>query len=405
LNPTDPRRYLLLKLFQAGMARVDGRKCVIDFLKYAGIPSRPVWVVAVGKAASAMALGAHDVLGGSIKRVLLVTKEGHVDPEAQRLPTVEIHESAHPVPDQRSLDAGQSLMRWMSELPEAAEPLFLISGGASSLIEVLEEGVSFRQLAQLNAEGLASGISIPELNARRARLSRIKGGRLSSLLAGRTARALFISDVPGDDPAVIGSGLLGPASTGPDNVERAIAASIDQAVEGVHKAASDLGLDTRKAARRFDDDASRLAVRFTHELHLNSAQVCVWGGESTVQLPPHPGRGGRNQHLALAAARLIAGHEQMMLLAAGTDGTDGPTQDTGALVDSETYARVALAELDADDCLRRADAGTALAASGDLLHTGPTGTNVGDLVIGLKLSAAAAAIVCEGRDDLGTRVR
>jgi glycerate 2-kinase len=94
----------------------------------------------------------------------------------------------------------------------------------------------------------------------------------------------------------------------------------------------------------------------------------------------------------------------MLLLAAGTDGTDGATDDAGALVDSETCARVTLAELDADDCLRRADSGTALAASGDLIHTGPTGTNVGDLVIGLKLSEAAARIVVEGRDGFDTHV-
>src|SRR5262249_10800202 len=155
-------------------------------------------------------------------------------------------------------------------------------------------------------------------------------------------------------------------------------------------------LDVRKAPSRFDGDAARLAVRFAHELHLHAAQVCVWGGESTVQLPPGPGRGGRNQHLALAAARLLAGQPQRLLLAAGTDGTEGGTGDAGALVDSETCARVALAELDADECLRRADSGTALAVSGDLIHTGPTGTNVGDLVIGLKLSEGAARIVVEG---------
>ena len=123
-----------------------------------------------------------------------------------------------------------------------------------------------------------------------------------------------------------------------------------------------------------------------------------------MQLPPNPGRGGRNQHLALAAARLLAGQPNMMLLAAGTDGTDGVTDDAGALVDSETCARLSVAGLDADDCMRRADAGTALAASGDLIHTGPTGTNVGDLAIGLKLSPAAARIVVEGRDGLDTRV-
>ena len=142
--------------------------------------------------------------------------------------------------------------------------------------------------------------------------------------------------------------------------------------------------------RRFDDSAPRLAARFAHELSLTPAQLCVWGGESTLVLPERPGRGGRNQHLALAAARLIAGHADLMLLAVGTDGSDGVTDDAGALVDAESCSRLTLAHLDPDACLRGADAATALAASGDLVHTGPTGTNVGDLVIGLKLSAAAA---------------
>jgi glycerate 2-kinase len=142
--------------------------------------------------------------------------------------------------------------------------------------------------------------------------------------------------------------------------------------------------------RRFADTAVRLAARFAHELSLSAAQLCVWGGESTVVLPAAPGRGGRNQHLALAAARLIAGHAELVLLAAGTDGSDGVTEDAGALVDADTCARLSLADLDADECLGAADSARALAASGDLVHTGPTGTNVGDLVIGLKLSAAAA---------------
>jgi glycerate 2-kinase len=123
-----------------------------------------------------------------------------------------------------------------------------------------------------------------------------------------------------------------------------------------------------------------------------------------VQLPAHPGRGGRNQHLALAAARLIAGHTDLMLLAAGTDGIDGVTEDAGALIDAETCARLALAELDADRCLQQADSARALAASGDLVHTGPTGTNVGDLVIGLKLPAAAARALADRHGGGGSRV-
>jgi glycerate 2-kinase len=401
VNSTDPRRRLLLELFQTGLDRVSGRSSVARALSgYAG----PVWIAAIGKAASAMALGAHDVLGVSIERTLIITKDDHVAPQLYAVRSAEIHESAHPVPDKRSLEAGKSLLKWLRELPRSVEPLFLISGGASSLVEVLEDGVTFEQLSKLNAEGLASGISIGELNARRSKLSRIKGGGVARLLGDRSARALFISDVPGDDPAVIGSGLLGTAVGHQDRIERTVIASLDHAVEGVCVAAEKMGLDVRRPANRFDDDAARLAVRFTHELHLNPAQLCVWGGESTVQLPPNPGRGGRNQHLALAAARLLAGQPNMMLLAAGTDGTDGVTDDAGALVDSETCARLSVSEIDVDDCMRRADSGTALAASGDLVHTGPTGTNVGDLVIGLKLSQAAARIVVEGRDGLDTHV-
>src|SRR5262249_31008616 len=167
----------------------------------------------------------------------------------------------------------------------------------------------------------------------------IKGGGVARLLGDRPARALFISDVPGDDPAVIGSGLLGPASGVQDRIERTVVASLEHALDGICEAAGKWGVDVHRARARFDDEATRLAVRFTHELHMSSAQVCVWGGESTVQLPPNPGRGGRNQHLALAAARLLSGQPQMMLLAAGTDGTDGVTDDAGAVVDSETCAR------------------------------------------------------------------
>jgi hydroxypyruvate reductase len=351
--------------------------------------ARPVWVAAVGKAAAAMMLGAHDALGARIERALVITKDGHVPPQLETL-GVESHESAHPMPDERSLRAGERLLSWVEQLPSHIDPLFLVSGGASSLVEVLEAGTSLADLERLTAEGLAAGIAIGELNARRARHSLIKAGRLTARLAGRAAKAFFISDVPGDDPAVIGSGLLGPAADGVDNVERTVVASIDHAVQAVIAAAVEMGLAAESSARRFDGDVMRLAVRFSHELHLSTVEVRAWGGESTVQLPEKPGRGGRNQHLGLAMARLIAGHPELLLLAAGTDGTDGATTDAGALVDAETCSRLTLAGVDADSSLRRADSGTALAAAGDLVHTGPTGTNVGDLVIGLKLSVVAA---------------
>jgi glycerate 2-kinase len=387
----DPRRALLLTLLQAALDAVDGRRCVREALRGNTSSGAPVWVAAVGKAAPAMALGARDALGGRIARLLIITRTGHAPAQLHGLPGAEVIASAHPVPDQRSLAAGARLVQWVETLPPDAEPLFLISGGASSLVEVLREGLNLADLKAFTTRELAAGTAIDALNAQRVALSRIKGGRLTARLAGRSARAFYVSDVPGDDPALIGSGLLGPASEGPDRVTRLVVASVEQALAGAAAAARALGLEVHTGGRRFDDDAVRLAARCAHELRLSASAVCMWGGESTVQLPPHAGRGGRNQHLALAAARLIAGQADLMLLAAGTDGTDGVTEDAGALVDAESCARVALAGMDVDRCLATADSAAALAASGDLVHTGPTGTNVGDVVIGLKLSAAAAA--------------
>jgi hydroxypyruvate reductase len=399
---SDARRTLLLDLLQTGLARVHGRHCVRAALTAAPLAA-PVWVAAVGKAANAMALGAYDALGAAIERTLLITRESEDLSAFDRRVAPELWLGSHPLPDERSLAAGARLLAWVEELPQGVTPLFLISGGASSLVEVPAAGATLEDLAALTRLSFTSGMAIGELNARRAALSRIKGGRLAARLDGRTARALFVSDVPHDDPRVIGSGLMGPAPGG-DRVERLVVASVDHAVEAVAGHGAQLGLKVQASPERFADGAERLATRFAHTLHLGEARLCVWGGESTVALPPHPGRGGRNQHLALAVARLIAGHNDLLLLAAGTDGSDGVTDDAGALVDAETCARIALAQLDADECLARADSARALAASGDLLHTGPTGTNVGDLVIGLKLSAQDAAALARRRDEAGQRV-
>src|SRR5213080_2547000 len=406
-DSSDPRRELLLSLLRTGLERVDGRRCVRAALTepatVAAAAPGHVWLAAIGKAAESMAHGAHEALGAAIERTLLIARD---PPGAQFAPggALEVLLGAHPLPDVRSLAAGERLLQWVDALPPEAQPLFLISGGASSLVEVLEAGATLHDLEELTRQAFAQGIAIGELNARRAAISRIKGGRLAARLRGRPARALFVSDVPQDDPRVIGSGLMGPAASGEDRVERRVVASVDDAVAAVAAAAAALGLTVQAPVRRFEGDAARLAARFAHELCLTSAQLCVWGGESTVQVPPHAGRGGRNQHLALSAARLLAGHADLMLLAAGTDGVDGVTEDAGALVDAETWARITLAQLDADRCLQQADSGRALAASEDLVHTGPTGTNVGDLVIGLKLSAAAARAVADRHGGARSRV-
>ncbi len=332
-----------------------------------------------------MALGARDALGPALEHSLIITRDIGSCAALAPLSDTEILIGAHPLPDERSLACGARLLEWVRTLPPAVQPLFLISGGASALAEVLSPGVSLADLQALNREGLRSGVDIGVFNARRTEISALKGGKLAAALRGRPARALFISDVPGDDPAVIGSGLMGPAPGG-DRVVREVVACVEFALDAAAAAAAALGLAVYRAPQRFADSATRVAARCAHELSLQRVPVCLWGGESTVTLPPHPGRGGRNQQLALAAARLIAGHDELLLLAAGTDGSDGVSEAAGALVDADTCARVSLAGLDADDCLARADAERALKASGDLLYTGPTGTNVGDVVIGLRLS-------------------
>src|SRR6266513_2100583 len=276
-DSSDPRRELLLSLLRTGLERVDGRRCVRAAL------TEPATV------AAAAAPG--HVWLAAIERTLLITRD---PPGAQFAPggALEVLLGAHPLPDERSLAAGERLVQWVDALPPEAQPLFLISGGASSLEEVLEAGATLHDLEELTRQAFAQGIAIGELNARRAAISRIKGGRLAARLRGRPARALFVSDVPQDDPRVIGSGLMGPAASGEDRVERRVVASVDDAVAAVAAAAAALGLTVQAPARRFEGDAARLAARFAHELCLTSAQLCVWGGESTVQVPPHPGRGG-----------------------------------------------------------------------------------------------------------------
>jgi hydroxypyruvate reductase len=308
--------------------------------------------------------------------------------------------------------AGARLLAFLHDAPTEATMLFLISGGASSLVEVLPPAMSLAELQQVNRWLMGSGWDIHRMNVLRKRLSAIKGGRLAAWLKGQRTVQLLISDVPGDDPGDIGSGLLipddGAAVEGPSlpewlhdllrrippsplpppaafaAVETHIVASLDQALSAAAAAAHRQGYQVWRDAQRLHGEAAATGRRLARTLIDGAPGIYLWGGETTMCLPAMPGRGGRNQHLALAAAEVLAGHDKVWLLAAGSDGSDGPGADAGALVDGGTVARGGLDGLDAADCLRRADAGSFLAASGDLINTGPTGTNVMDVVIGLK---------------------
>src|SRR5688572_4084608 len=378
MNP----RSLLLELYDAALREVDGNTGAAEVL--ANLGAGPVALFAIGKAASTMTRGAYAAIGADIRQALLITKDGHTDPEVARLPNLHVIESAHPVPDARSLAAGAELERRIGGLSADEYPVFLISGGSSSLVELLKPGITLDDLRALNERGLAQGWDIATLNAARAELSRLKRGGVARMLAGRPAHALFISDVPDDDPGVIGSGLLGPAAGVDDQVLRIVFANIDDATHcaAMRGAMHGLAFDLRKD--RFSGDTAAVARQFVDALRETRADGLVWGGESTVVLPEKSGRGGRNQHLALVAAGAMRAGDDFTILAAGTDGTDGNTDDAGAMVDAGTLSRAELAGVDVERALREFDSALALEAAEDLVHTGPTGTNVGDILIGIK---------------------
>lgn len=372
-------RTLLLEIYAAGLAAVNGEMAVYQALLAKGNRGA-CHVVAIGKAAEAMFMGASRYLTTQITSALLITKHGHVTVPLP--PYVQVVEAAHPLPDESSLAAGKQLLTYLQALPANEPVLFLISGGASSLVEVLDAGWSLPRLQQATQAMLANGAVISEINAMRRALSLIKGGKLWGYLGERSVSCLLISDVPGDDPAVIGSGLLFPAPH--DMFDWQIVASNRQMLAAM-AATAPADLPVHVMPDFIEGDAEANAQWCVNQLHERAPGLYLWGAETTVQLPLNPGRGGRNQHFALAAALYLNPDAAIYLLAAGTDGTDGVTADTGALVDSGTVSRGNDQNLDPWACLRAADAGTFLEASGDLIHTGPTGTNVMDVIIGLKL--------------------
>ncbi len=405
----DPRRTFLLDLLDASLAAVNGRSRMRQALR--GLPRRDTWVLAAGKAAAAMTLGATDALGAAITRALVVTRADCVDPELANVPGLRCLVAAHPVPDERSVAAGEAALEMAREAPPGQRVLLLVSGGASSLLEAPVRGVSLQQLRRMNEWALASGLDIERINAIRGALSRVKAGGLVGNFAHCDVEGFFISDVPGDDPAVVGSGLLAaagdaslpPAGDLPDWLRHLLDAAtrptdtcrappvplrcvgrLAEALEAGQRQAEACGARAVLHPRRLDGDVRTAARSVCACLDADGPALHLFGGETTVVLPPQPGRGGRNQHLALATALEISGREDRLVLACGTDGSDGTTNDAGALVDGGTLDRGRDAGLDASACLARADSNHFLEASGDLVHTGATGTNVGDLVFALR---------------------
>ncbi len=391
----------LLAIFHAALSSVEGKNVVSDELVNGSYPDT-FHVIAIGKAADSMYQG---VAKNRVKSALIISKHKHISAEVKQDTKAICVEADHPVPKENSMAAGKQLLDYLHALPEQAPCLFLISGGASALVEVLEEGWDLPQLQQLTDYLLANAYPIDQINAIRRQLSVIKGGGLWNYLGNRPVNCLMISDVPEDDPAIIGSGLLFPSHEKnlpelPEQwksklVEKSapkpgggfnwkIIASLAIAKKAAAKKAVSLAYPCTVIPEFLEGEASAVAINCIDTLKQKPGTLFIWGGETTVNLPSKPGLGGRNQHLALSAAKYMAGKTPCYLLVAGTDGTDGLTTATGAIVDNQTIERGSSKKgLHVMDYLDRADSYTYLKQTDEVIISGATGTNVMDLIIGI----------------------
>lgn len=400
--PRDwPERAPILAVFTAALDAVDPEQAVRIALGHR--PIGPVTVVAIGKAAPAMARGVPGPASG-------IVVSDHLEPVPDGFAC---YIGGHPIPDERSGVAGQAVVR----LIEASDGpiLFLISGGSSALCEVPAPGLAIRELAIVTAALLKSGADIVAINAVRKHLSAIKGGRLAERTVGRSARTLAVSDVVGDSLDTIGSGpTVSDSSTyqdagnvldryrikAPEPVAALLAAGArgevaetpkgpfpSHAVEVVAnasvaaraavRAAEQIGLPARIATTELTGDTEAVAAGAVASV--GEEGMTFFAGETTVEVTGG-GVGGRNQHAALAAALLLdGGDDRVMFGTLATDGVDGPTDAAGAVVDSTTVGRGREAGLDAVAYFSNHASHPFLEASGDVLRIGPSGTNVGDL--------------------------
>lgn len=386
-----------------------------------------VHVVALGKAASEMADAAIDRLGEGT-RGIVATAAGYPRPRHR----IRCVFGSHPVPDESSLAAGEALLEYVRALHPEDLLLFLLSGGGSAIAEVPAEGISLSEIARTTELLLHTDAPIEEITTVRRQLSRIKGGGLARAAGSHRQVTFALSDVVGDRPETIASGPTVPDPTGGGDAWEVVRRhGIDGRLPPAVRRRLQGGAQSRKGspppsrapwgpfylvatnrdaltaaakeARRRGYRPWILSSRITgetkdvarvHAAILTSGPpvgrspprpwCLLSGGETTVSFDGGPpGRGGRNQEFALAAAEILEGASGVGLMSAGTDGIDGPTDAAGGWVDDRTMERARRTGVDIADALRRHDAYVALERLGGLLRWGPTGTNVMDLHIGL----------------------
>ncbi len=406
---TDPRaRAVLRAIFDAAVASADPRRVLARHL-----PERPagrIVVVGAGKSAAVMAEAVEAAWPDTPLEGVVVTRYEHAVPTRR----IEVIEASHPVPDANSERGARRVLEAVAGLGPDDLVLALMSGGASSLLELPAPGLTLDDMKAVNRALLASGAPIEEMNAVRKHLSAIKGGRLAAAAAPARVVTLAISDVPGDDPATIGSGptvadastwadvraldaryglqlkrLDGPETPKPGEIveEIRMIATPGMALEAAAEIARAHGLTPLILGDALEGEARELGIvmagiaRSVRNGHpLPAPCVLLSGGEGTVSIGSGPaGKGGRNTEFLLSLAVALRGAPGIWVLAGDTDGIDGTEDAAGAIVAPDTLSRARTAGLDPKATLLGHDSYTLFDRIGDLIRTGPTLTNVNDL--------------------------
>jgi len=415
-------------IFTTAVKAADPFETTLAQLEKIDTQGRRLIVVGAGKAAAAMARAVEKAHLRKIEAGIIVTKYGHSQP----LRKIRCLEAAHPVPDEAGWRAAREIASLCSDAGPEDVVICLISGGASALLPYPAPGISLTEKQETTQLLLACGATIQELNCVRKHLSALKGGQLAHMAYPARVETLILSDVIGDPLDVIGSGPTVPdPSTFADaweifykyrltnklpssvrhhleqgvnlnipetpkqedrvfrQVRNHLVGSNRKSLYAARDKARELGYRPLLLSTTLDGEAAEVAKTFAaigREVrasgHPAKAPLALLaGGETTVKLSLHHGLGGRNQEMALAAAIGIAGLEGAVFLAAGTDGTDGPTESAGAFATGTTLKRAAKIEFDPQEFLARNDSFHFFKPLGDLLTTGPTGTNVMDLYL------------------------
>ena len=377
-----------------------------------------VFVVALGKAAPAMASAAVEILGERLTSGIVT----ELAPSGRSFPpSLHLVRAGHPLPDEGSLRAGTAMLGLAEQARRGDVVLALVSGGGSAMAEALRPGIGLDDQRRLTAQLLHAGAPITAINHVRAELSELKGGGLARAASPARVVGLLLSDVVGDDPASVASGPTVMHARAPGLARRtlerlglwpSVPASIREALTQprlsatVHPPPANLilarnadliaasaaearrlGFPVRVLTERLQGEASIVGARLGRRLREAEPPACLLsGGETTVTLR-RGGRGGRNQEVALSAALGLDGADRLLLASFASDGIDGPTDAAGAWVDGGTIERACSRSLDARQALEAHDTYPLLEAANALLLTGPTGTNLNDLVVGLTYSA------------------